>query len=493
MIPFTVIRLPRNRFPKCRFGQLRIDQVRASRVALSLALLLPLLLTANLGAQEPDAHDPAPLAESPSRLSDHPLPLQTDAVPGRTPPILEWGDPFLGRGVIGRGFKIPTGAVWNPTLQVFGSARSAFQVIDDGVNRRVSEWANRLDLFANVQLTQTERILVGWRPLDDQSSFTSYVWRPDAIDGWSEELDSEVDQLFFEGDFGELFPSLDLGDERPFDLGFAIGRQALRVQGGFLAQDVVDAVGVTRNNLRPAGFSNVRSTAMIAWEDLHRGNNREDDSATMLAWLTEADMRHTTLSLDLLWTMSSHGGGDAVYVGASAVRRFGSLNASVRVNASLPTGSDTPFVQTGVLPVVELSWTPHGGDDLVYFNAFLGIDEFTSAVRAPDAGGALGPVGILFEAAGLGRFGAALPSDAESVAGGALGYQVFLGSPRRQLLFELAGRFSTDSDHTTQGAFGVRYQHAVGSRILLQPNVFGTAREGGDGGYGARFEVLVKF
>ncbi|MEM7167372.1 MAG: hypothetical protein AAF581_18060 [Planctomycetota bacterium] len=441
-------------------------------------------------ASQPDAQS---LEDSPSRLSDEAIPLQVDKVPERTPPIFELGNPFLGTGVISPGFRIPTGAVWNPALQVFGSARSAVQIFDDGTTERSSEWANRLDLFANLQLTHTERILIGWRPLDDGRDFTSYVWKPDRLDGWREDFDTEIEQLFFEGDFGELFPMLDLSDTKRLDLGFAVGRQLLRLQGGYLANDVVDGFGITRNSLRPLGFSNLRWTAFVAWEDLHRGNGVEDDSATFLAFLSEADIEETTIGLDLAWTISSDRGEDAIYFGASAVRRWGALNVTLRLNGSMPIDDDGAFVSTGLLPVCELSWTPHGGDDVVYVTGFWGIDEFTSAVRAPDAGGALAPVGILFEAAGLGRFGSALDGDAESVAGGVLGYQVFLGSPRRQLLMELGGRFSTDTDVDSQGAIGARFQQALGERILLQPNVFGTIREGGDEGYGARFEVQVKF
>ena len=46
-----------------------------------------------------------------SRLSDEVLPPQVDLVPERPAPLLEFGDPFYKTGPIGRGFRLPTGAV----------------------------------------------------------------------------------------------------------------------------------------------------------------------------------------------------------------------------------------------------------------------------------------------------------------------------------------------------------------------------------------------
>ena len=66
-------------------------------------------------------------------------------------------NPFLGVGQITPGFETPFGAVWQPSLIVYGEYRTAIQTFNDG-DREISEWANRLDLFTNLYLTPTERI-----------------------------------------------------------------------------------------------------------------------------------------------------------------------------------------------------------------------------------------------------------------------------------------------------------------------------------------------
>ena len=63
--------------------------------------------------------------ESSSRLSNIPLPLQVEDVPDRPSLLLELGEPFLGTGPLGSEVELPTGAVWRPSLWVFGTHRMA--------------------------------------------------------------------------------------------------------------------------------------------------------------------------------------------------------------------------------------------------------------------------------------------------------------------------------------------------------------------------------
>ena len=67
----------------------------------------------------------------------------------------------------------------------------------------------------NLQLSGSERLLVGVRALDDGGRFTSYFFEhPDpTLDGeFRDEVDADLEFLFFEGDFGEIFPNLDKED-----------------------------------------------------------------------------------------------------------------------------------------------------------------------------------------------------------------------------------------------------------------------------------------
>ena len=183
-----------------------------------------------------------------SRLTDEYIPLQLDGFPERPRPILEIGQSFLGTGTLDQGITLPTGAVWQPYFMLFGTLRSGLQSFNDGTDQ-FSEWANRFDLFGNLYLTFTERILVGFRPLDQDGRFTGMIFQPDGFDNnFRDEFNYELTTLFFEGDFGEIFPNLDKEDKHGLDYGFSVGRQPISFQEGMLINDNIDAIGVTKTN-----------------------------------------------------------------------------------------------------------------------------------------------------------------------------------------------------------------------------------------------------
>ncbi len=474
---------------------------------LALALLMAALpatagAAAGGGKGDPGEHHDA------SALPDEPLPLQLEGFPERPRYLLELGNPYLGTGRIHPGYRLPTGAIWQPSLILFGTLRAAVQSFDDGATR-LSELATRLDLFANLQLTGTERLVVGLRNLDRGGRFTSYILEPSPgdpefrrrfgdDDRFREELNFDITALFFEGDFGEIFPNVERGDFARTDVGFSLGRQPLEFQEGILIDDSIDGLGLTRNTLLPSNTSNFRATFFAGVGDVHRAN-REDRDAELLAVLTSTDFRRSTVDADLVWVRSGDGSSDLAAFGISAVQRIGLVNTSFRLLGSAALDRETAGATDGALVFSEISWTPHHTHDLAYVNAFVAVDEFSSAARGPASGGPLGRAGISFAAVGLGSYGAPLSSRARDVAGGAFGYQRFFGpEKRRQLLTELGWRLGTASDVADSAAAAVRYQMAQGRRLVLVWDGFVARDEGGALAsdrtrYGARFELVVKF
>ena len=149
------------------------------------------------GAAGGGEHD----GERTSRLSDASVPdIDPDSMPKRPRPIVDLGNNFLGTATLRPGFRMPGGSVWQPTMLVYGTFRSALQKFDSGTSgtRDISEWANRLDLFTNVQLTGTERLVVGFRPFDEDGGFTGYNFEG-GQGGSINDFNGEVATLFFEG------------------------------------------------------------------------------------------------------------------------------------------------------------------------------------------------------------------------------------------------------------------------------------------------------
>lgn len=423
-----------------------------------------------------------------SRFSDVALPLQYDDVPPRPQPLLELGTPFMHPGPIGGGFELPTGAIWQPNFLVYGTYRTGFVGVDRGAPQ--SEWANRLDLFGNLQLSGTERILVGLRPLDEDGVFSGRRHEPfsESVDG----SNTRVETLFFEGEIGEIFPALDPHDFGQKDIGFSVGRQPISFQGGQLIDDNLDVVAFTRNSLDIGDVSNLRITALFAWDDIHRGGGVEDETARLYGLLGEADLTGSTVEVDVIRSTSDLTG-DALFAGVSVTQRLGHLNSTVRINTSQPD-EESSATTRGTLLFSELSWTPHHSEDLVYLDAFVGLDRYSSAARNPLAGGPLGRTGILFAATGLGTVGAPLGNDADNAAGAAFGRQFIFNEGREQLILEMGARSATDGSDQSAAAIGCRYQRAFGQHLIVAYDLYGGYREQGEDDFvGGRVELLFKF
>jgi len=245
-----------------------------------------------------------------SRITDKVLPLQLENFPERPKPILELGEPLLESGTLTHGFKLPTGAVWQPSFIVWGTYRTALQTFGNDIDL-VSEWANRFDLFGNLYLTFTERIVIGIRPLDNRGKFTGYTFTaPDTLisngRGFEEEFNGILRTLFFEGDFGELFPFLDKEDKRGLDFGLSVGRQPIRFQDGMLIDDNLDALGISKINIKPPGMVNYRTTLIWGWNEINRSNLPFDDnSASLFGWFNEIDWRASTVAFDVIYINAS--------------------------------------------------------------------------------------------------------------------------------------------------------------------------------------------
>jgi len=436
--------------------------------------------------------------EDPWRLSDEFAQYPVEPV-DRLRPLLEIGDPFLGKGPIRPGVKTPTGKILQPWFLLFGTFRSALQSFDSGDEETV-EWSNRLDLHGNLNLSGTERLLFSMRPLDRRTGdYTGYNFFPKKENGWREDFNARLTQLYFEGDIGEMFPGLDPTDSRTFDVGFSIGRQGLMVQDGLLLNDIIDVVGITRNSLVFAGVPNLSMTGIFGWNHISRGNNDPpnntyDNSAKLFGLLSQADTAwNNSLSLDLIYIDDNHDE-SAWYVGAASTQRFGSLNTTFRVNASIPEHEDTPAVSGGVLLLFQLSSTLSGSDNIAYVNTFWNIDRFTSAARGPDQGTPVANLGILYAPVGMGRYGVPLGQPIDDTVGTAIGYQMFLDGIDSQLILELGARTSTKSGQE-EGVLGVgaRYQRAIGRRHVVRLDSFVAAQEDDDPSYGLRIEWMTKF
>ncbi len=435
-------------------------------------------------------------------------------VPGRPKRLNIFGDPFLGTGHLQEGFKLPGGAIVQPSLYVYGTYRTALQSFKEPLEGQsfdtVNEWANRLDLFGNLQLTGTERIVVGFMPLDkrDQLKFAGYSFDPESdprgagIDsGWVSEFNANVTTAFFEGEFGSLFRGIRGWKPQNFkkwDVGFSVGRQPISYQEGMLINDTIDAVGITANSLPIKGGSNLQITGLWGFGELNLDNNVERGSRDLFGLFTSMDFPKSTIDIDAVYTADHKTGNDGLYWAVGSVQRIGYLNTAFRVLGSYATKEDTDAVSDGYLLFAQTSWTPPYTEDNIYLNVFWGIDHFASASRDPAAGGPLGQVGINFASPALGRYLSPISSRADDSVGFAAGREWLFDDSRKQFILELGGKH-----YTANSGFGVtgndvislagRYQQAIGQHAVLDLELFAAHIDSSNDGHGARAELQYTF
>lgn len=458
-------------------------------------------------AKKPDEKKPDDKAKKPktkaakkqhgSLLSEEAAPLLTEEeIPKRAGMLLELGEPFLGTGNLKPGITLPTGAIWQPALWVFGDVRSTVGHFDNGVAESRQFFSNRIDLFANLKLTPTERVLLGISPLSRHRRDHSGVsYRNSTGFEFENGFNANVETLFFEGEFGEIFPNLDPDDKKGLDFGFSIGRQPIFFQEGMMVNDSIDSIAITRDSIAIPGLTpDLRITALFGLHDIDRDNNSPDGSARLFGLFTEADLRKSTVNLDAAYVFSNNQvGGDAWFFGASAIQRIGHFNTAFRVNASVATETRGSAVDDGVLLFGEISRTATGSENIMYANAFWGINNYSSAARDRNTGGPLGNTGILFAAPPASLSGSPLSNRADNAFGGAIGYQIFMNHEKTQLTLELGGRKDTDSSNQGAIAFGGQLLHALNNRTSVQVDAFVSEGQNREIGSGVRAEIRTRF
>jgi hypothetical protein len=476
-------------------------------------------------------------------LSEEPVPfLEDEDIPRRVGPIIELGRGINQPGELAPGIEIFTGAVWQPALWVYGFSQTAYTKMD-GPNppanpqRGTAEIATRLNVFANLQLTGTERVLLHIRPLDRGGDYTRYKFSPDG-DKDQVIANSDIRLFFAEGEIAEMFPRWDPDDRRNLDIGVSLGLQPVFFQNGILINDNILSAAVAQKSIIFPGTSGARAALFYGWDNIHLGNTSRDkeDDARLIGLFTEADMPKSTLvELDFAYVdADDKRRGDQFNAGIGATTHRGAGNYALRLNYSQhfnneealarrmgTSAGETSIVDDydGFLLTGEYSREVSPHRDLIYANAYRAFDSFAPIARNAETAGPLTMIGITYAGVGWGAYRPALlPRGLES-AGFAVGYQKFFDNERANLVLELAARKDMRGSSrrakdgarraapgvsTTGRAIGLRFQRKFWNRFMWQVDAhyaryadcYGmicAARPGRDHGFGVRSEIRVNF
>ena len=485
----------------------------------ALAFALVTALAAGLGASRVAA------AELEIDLSETPIPfLKSADLPPRVGALIELGRGINEVGTLSPGIELPGGAVWQPALWIYGTTRNAFLTAErpdpsapalpsasSHEEGKTTEFVTRLDLFANLQLAGTERVFAHVRPLDAPSprmgvpgEFTGRTFTPDG--SARSNVDWEIESLFFEGDFDEMFPNLDPDDSEELDIGIAVGRFPVEFQNGYLVRDEMTGVGLSKTLVQFPGAASLRVLGIWAFDHINETPpgmpvDKERD-VDLYGLFIEGDFPWGLLELDVATTRSDDATTSSnvtrgnqfnvgvAWTGHSAGRNY-SLHANIsRQRGRAVTNADGSRVAAnadGELLVAGFSDEINLNHDLFYANVFWVSGSFHRL--ASNATPVLGPVGLSFAGVGMGSYRPALSPLARDAAGVTLGIQKFFSDELTNWALELAYREDLEADErlkaaerlraadpnaadplgdTGGAAITTRLQHKFANRFLVQ-------------------------
>ncbi len=384
-----------------------------------------------------------------------------------------------------------------PHFLVYGDYRAGVGVHRDN-GRPVRSIANRLNLDLDLRLTGTERIHAFMGPLDHNNRFTRLDFSDSRNVEFEEELDAQLDTVFFEGDLGAMTGGM-TGIDAPFDLPFTAGRIPLLYQNGIWMEDAIDGVAFAlpwRHN-RALNWSNYEMSFFAGFNQVTSpafGNNNQAAEVFGTAWFIEAYDGY--IEADYAYVNDKDFLGRSYHNTALAYTRryWQKISNSIRVIGNL--GQEGPRVTRtadGVLLLLENSWVTRAPSTVVpYWNGFLGYGRPQSVARAAGSGGILRNTGINFESDNLTGY-PTLDATGSNAYGGAVGINLLSSDFSRQFVVEFAaqdtyGDPALSSAPGEQYGLGTRWQKSLNNWTLVRvdlmhgwldnaPDIFGTRAE----------------
>lgn len=386
-----------------------------------------------------------------------------------------------------------------------GDLRIAADSYDTGTGgKKQSTVAARLNLDMDLALTATERIHAFTRPLDKGGQFTRYDISGAVKDKFTHKFDFDLDNLFFEGDLGQIAGGLQNHAAR-FDLPIAFGRMPFVTQNGVWIEDNFDgaAFSFTAKNIPSLDVSNTDLTFFAGWAQLTTDAAPNSSKNGVFGIAGFADAKKGYIEYGYGYVKADDDNLSYHNVTAAFSRRYwGRLANSVRVIGNFGQKGDPGKAKTadGELFLFESSLTPkylklaqaNQSNFVPYLNLFAGFNSPQSLARNADAGGVLRNTGITFESDGMTAY-PTLDAKAHKSYGGALGLE-YLFDLAHQIVIE-ASAVQRMSGNTAgdQYGIGVRYQQPISPDLIIRFDAMKGFLQGQKDIYGVRAELRLKF
>ncbi|QDT11389.1 hypothetical protein [Planctomycetes bacterium K23_9] len=415
-------------------------------------------------------------------------------------PLIEWPREWYGSGITPKGLNF-FGAknLVRPKLYLYGDYRTGI-ISGRNAKGRTDNWAHRLNLDLDYQLTDTERFHTFVGPLDNNNQFTRFQ----LVDGdvqFREEINFTPVTGFFEGDLGVMMGATH-GRTSPFELPITMGLIPLLFQNGIWMEDALTgaAFALPARHSQLLNISNMDWTFFAGVDQLNSPAFDSDSAAQVFgtALFIEAYGGYIETGYAYLNDRNNDARDYHNATVSFTKRYFDRISNSVRVivNAGQDGAKDNRTAD-GALLLVENSWITSTPLTVVpYANFFVGWDRPQSVARAAASGGILRNSGINFDTDGVNGF-ASLDATGSDSAGGAIGVDLIGDDLDKQLVIEAAYQTPHGSGNPNlpddQFAIGSRFQVNLSHATLLRFDVMHGWRRGLVDVYGTRMEYRWKF
>lgn len=387
-----------------------------------------------------------------------------------------------------------------PHFMVYGDYRTGV-----GINRNAAgdfnNWASRLNLDMDLEITATERLHAFMGPLDRAGDFTRLDFTDSAK--FVDRTDIRLDNLFFEGDAGAIYGGL-TDQDAPFDLPFTFGFLPVFYQNGIWANDNIigAAFAIPFKNSPLLKWSNYDATFFWASDQINTDAFAGDINAAEFfgtAWFIEAYDGY--IEADYAFVHDDVGGHRSYHnLSAAYTRRYldrvsNSIRFITNFGQSLPSEQRTA---DGHMLLFENSLITAAPNTLVpYLNFFYGQGRTQSLARANGTGGILNNTGINFETDALTGY-PTLDATGVNASGAAMGVNILGSDFSHQLVLELAalsanGAAQFRNAPGDQYAAGLRYQKPLNNAWLFRTDHMIGWRENARDLRGSRVELRWKF
>ncbi|MEQ9488101.1 MAG: hypothetical protein RIM72_03790 [Alphaproteobacteria bacterium] len=422
-------------------------------------------------------------------------------------PAIEVGRPIYTDGPFEPGINvIGERNLLFPGLSVFGDWQTAIEYNDNGADER-GQIATTLNLNVNLQLTGTERFFAFVRPLEKDGQVTRYEFFGDDADDEDENLNGNVDALFFEGDVASIMTGL-TGEDQHYDLPIALGFMPVLFQNGIWVDETIIGGGtsIIAQNDPTLGISNMDLTFFYGGDNVENPNIvdqfgvREEHNLDVfgMGGFIEANEGYWEFGYGALRGEDGNEDQDFNSLTVAFSKRYGGwLSNSIRgfwLYGQDRVGNAAQTVDGGAI-LIENSLITHLPSTLIpYANFFIGFDKPAPLI---DQTGLLKNTGITFDSDGLQGF-PKLDDSANDTYGGAIGLQ-YLFNLDQQLVVEastnqvIGGFDAARKAVNDQYAAGIRYQLPITPTWIMRADgIYGWLRDADDI-RGARLEFRRKF